>query len=79
LEGIAKGVAARFWNMSEKPAEFAVHMDGGVQKAWNLTHIETETGPASVVAASLHAHAKQWQMLTFRLLPTAFVVAGGRE
>jgi alpha-mannosidase len=78
-EGIAKGVAARFWNMSGKPTDFAVQMDGGLQKAWNLTHIETETGPASVVASSLHGHAAQWQMLTFRLLPTKSTGGGGRE
>jgi alpha-mannosidase len=68
-EGIAKGIAARFWNMSEKPREFTVQLDGGVQKAWNLTHLETETGTASVVESSLHARAAQWQIMTFRLLP----------
>lgn len=78
-EGIAKGVAARFWNMSEKPREFAVQMNGGLEKAWNVTHLETEIGPASVVGSALHAKAAQWQILTFRLLPASSTGHSGRE
>jgi alpha-mannosidase len=77
-EGSGKGVAARFWNMSEAPKEFTVSMDGGLDQAWNLTHLETETGRASVVGSSLHAKAAQWQILTFRLLPSP-AGGGGRK
>ena len=47
-EGIAEGIAARFSNMSEKPGEFSVQLNGGVQQAWNLTHLETETVPTAL-------------------------------
>ena len=77
-EGIAKGVAARFWNMSEKPKEFAVQMNGGLKRAWALTHLETEIGPASIVGSSLRAKAAQWQILTFRLLPANATGDSGR-
>lgn len=77
-EGIAKGVAARFWNMSATPKEFSVQMNGGIQKAWTLTHLETETGPATVVASSLRAKAAQWQLLTFRILPEGAATGSAR-
>ncbi len=68
-EGIEKGVAVRLWNISDKPSSFSVTMDGGISRAWDVTHLETETGPAAVASAALQGKAAQWQMRSFRVLP----------
>lgn len=81
-QGVRKGIAARFWNMSPAPAEFTVKLNGGIAKAWNTTHLETDLDAASVVADSLHSTAAQWQLRTFRLQPVQALASrsdGGGE
>lgn len=68
-EGIDRGVTARFWNLTPHPAEFAVQLSGGISKAWNITHIETNLRPAPLSAGELQTRAASWQMLTVRLQP----------
>jgi alpha-mannosidase len=68
-DGIEHGVVARFWNISAKPAEFSVRLQGGIASASEMTHIETNPVPVPLIESSLHTTAKQWQLRTFALLP----------
>jgi alpha-mannosidase len=68
-EGIDKGVTARFWNLTPRPADFAVKFKGGIFRAWNATHIETDLRPTPVTVGELQTRAASWQLQTFRLQP----------
>ncbi len=74
-DGPDKGIAARFWNISDAPSDFTVRWTGSLRQASKLTHLETETGPASVISGSLTGRAAQWEIQTFRLLPSDLHVA----
>jgi alpha-mannosidase len=69
--GGSKGIAARFWNMSPKPATFRVKFDGKISEAWNTTHLETDLNRADVRTGELQSDFAPWQMRTYRLEPSA--------
>jgi alpha-mannosidase len=68
-EGIAKGVIARFWNLSPRSRDFTVHLAGNISQAWSVTHIETNIRRAATASGSTKAGAAPWQLRTFRLQP----------
>jgi alpha-mannosidase len=70
-DGIKQGVVSRFWSLNEHPMDFTVKFAGGISKAWNDTHIEIDSSPASVTSGKLVSRAAPWQMRTFRLQPLA--------
>ncbi len=81
-EGIGKGVIARFWNLSPQKADFTVRINGKISQAWNVTHIETNLGPAATPAGVMKAAAVPWQLRSFRLQPateSAPLRRNGRE
>lgn len=67
--GTQNGVAARFWNMSAQAANFGVQVNGGIAKAWNMTHIETDTDSAEVKNSELQSFAGPWQLRSYRIQP----------
>jgi len=68
-DGIDHGVVARFWNLSSEPTSFSAQLHGGIQKASEITHIETDPVSAPLTAAVLKTSAKPWQLRSFTLMP----------
>jgi alpha-mannosidase len=68
-EGIDKGLVARFWNMSPRSESFTVSVDGGLQQASAITHVETEFRPRPLAAGKLQISARPWQLQSFKLSP----------
>lgn len=68
-EGIGHGLVTRFWNVSAKPATFAIELGAALSSASTLTHIETSPEPAALKDGRLQTDAKPWQLRTFSLLP----------
>ncbi|NUN96098.1 MAG: glycoside hydrolase [Candidatus Omnitrophica bacterium] len=67
-EGIDRGLAARFWNLSNSPSNFTLTLHGAsVEQAMTATHLETETGPATLSSGSLSASLAPQQLKTFLL------------
>jgi len=70
-DGIDHGIVTRFWNLSEKANDFSIQIHGGIAKASEITHIETNPTPATLTATNLRASAKPWQLRSFSLVPAA--------
>jgi alpha-mannosidase len=70
-DGIDHGVVTRFWNLSAEPNAFSIQINGGIQRASEITHIETNPVPVSLTAAHLKATASAWQLRTFAIVPAA--------
>lgn len=66
-DGIDKGFVARFWNMSAQPETFTLSVNGGLQKASSITHIETDFRPKKVTNGELQIGAMPWQLQSFIL------------
>lgn len=69
-DGIDKGIVTRFWNLSPQSEEFTVNVNGGLQKASAITHIETNFRPIPLTAGALRIDAKPWQLQSFTLSPS---------
>ncbi len=71
-EGIARGVVARLWNVSDAPASATLALAGGVAAAQRTTHLETDLGAAPLAGDdAVRADFARQQMQTFRLVPRA--------
>lgn len=69
-EGIARGVVARLWNVSDRPVRTTLELAGGIAAAQHVTHLETDLAPAEVDGSGgLRAEFARQQMRTFRLVP----------
>jgi alpha-mannosidase len=69
-EGIASGVIARVWNLADGPRTLQLSMPSyGLTQARTTTHLETDTGDATLVAGAVQADLARQQLRTFRLLP----------
>ncbi len=69
-EGIERGIVARLWNLSEKPASATLTLGDGIAAAWRATHIETDLEAISPTGeGSISAGFARQQLQTFRLLP----------
>jgi len=69
-EGIARGVIARLWNLSDAPASAIVTLGSGLTSVQRTTHIETDLAPVSLTAAGgLPATFARQQLQTYRLTP----------
>jgi alpha-mannosidase len=66
-EGIGHGIIARVWNLSAKDTEVQLALDGGIKRARAVSHIETDTGDASVPAGKLVSPISSWQLRSWRL------------
>ncbi len=73
-DGIAQGIVARLWNLSDNPAGFKLNLAGGpIVSALRLTHIETPQAGASIVGGALADTLGGNQMRTYALsLDTIF-------
>ncbi|MEK7403567.1 MAG: glycosyl hydrolase-related protein [Acidobacteriota bacterium] len=60
-EGIGRGIIARVWNVSDRPARFTLKTWRRVARIWQTTHIETNLKPA------VDTSAARWQFRTYRL------------
>jgi alpha-mannosidase len=69
-DGIDEGFVTRFWNMSDEPERFTVSVNGGLQKASAITHIETDFRPETVTGGKLQIGAMPWQLQSFILSPS---------
>ena len=69
-DGIDKGFVTRFWNMSAQPEMFTVSVNGGLQKAYAITHIETDFRPTELTGGALQIGAMPWQLQSFILSPS---------
>ncbi len=69
-EGIAQGIIARLWNLSDNAASPVVSLpSAGVLSAQETTHIETPLGAAVVTGGALNATIAARQFKTFNLKP----------
>jgi alpha-mannosidase len=66
-EGIAEGVIARTWNLSDSQAAYTLQTASPIRSAFQISHIETNIGSASVGSSGLSANAAPQQMQSFRL------------
>jgi hypothetical protein len=68
-DGIESGLVVRLWNLSNEKNEFSLSVDGGINGALALTHIETPIGIASVRDGSLMDVVNQQQLKTYAIFP----------
>lgn len=69
-EGIAHGVIARLWNVSEAPATAKISFAPGLAAAKRTTHLETDLGSVEPRdETTLQATFARQQIQTFRLMP----------
>jgi alpha-mannosidase len=67
-EGISQGIIARVWNLAESSRNFQLSLPSfGIGEADHTTHIETNTGDATVVGGSLQDSLARQGMRTYRL------------
>jgi alpha-mannosidase len=81
-DGIDKGLVTRFWNLSAEAESFTVSVNGGLQKASAITHIETNFRPKPLTGRELQIRAMPWQLQTFSLSPllnSAMITSNGSE
>ncbi len=70
-EGIASGIIARLWNVSDAAQSTTIASTWGLGSAQTATHIETNTGAAPLVNGTLTAAFAPQQLRTFRLTPNS--------
>ena len=69
-EGIAQGIIARLWNLSDEPTAATLTLTPGLASAWQTTHIETNLEPIALTTAlALPANFSRQQLQSFRLNP----------
>jgi len=75
-DGIAQGIIARLWNLSDSQASFSLSFSPpfSITSAKRTTHIETPLGDATVTDDALHASLAGHQMSTFLVKPTPIPV-----
>ncbi len=67
-EGIDRGVIVRLWNLSDSARTFRLTTPGStLRSAQRATHIETDTGAATVSAGALTESLARQQLQTWRL------------
>jgi alpha-mannosidase len=72
-DGIAQGIVARVWNMSDAPAAFSLTLENdSIVHADELTHIETPLQATTVNNGVLSAALTRQQMKTYALRPFSF-------
>ena len=79
-DGVAKGVVTRFWNMSPTSTSFTVKLQGGMQTAHAITHLETDPVAVAPNSNGLRSEMKPWQLRSFSLQPgTAATATKARQ
>ncbi len=68
-DGIRDGLIVRVWNLSPDDSRVTLQLAGGIARAVHTTHIETETGPATVKEGKLLSPINGWQIRSFRVQP----------
>lgn len=74
-DGISDGIVTRFWNMSPKETSFTVALQGGMQTAHTITHLETDPVAVAPTANGLGAEMKPWQLRSFSFQPGSSTIA----
>lgn len=66
-DGIARGIVARAWNVSDAPVSTTLTLTPGIAAGWRTTHIETDLEPLAVSGGnSVRASFARQQLQTFR-------------
>jgi alpha-mannosidase len=69
-DGIEQGIVARVWNLAASRASYTLSwMQGYLEGARHVTHIETAIGDATVVNGKLQDALEPQQLKTFLLVP----------
>jgi len=68
-EGISKGLITRFWNTKNRSVNTLINYNGGISKAWRVSHLETDEEELSLVNKGLMLPIRANQILTYRILP----------
>ncbi len=66
-EGIGAGIIARVWNVADSASNFSLAVANPLLGAKRATHIETDTGDATVTNGALNTSAAARQLQTYRL------------
>jgi alpha-mannosidase len=70
-DGVEAGLVARLWNVSSKPQEFSLSINGeGLTSILSLTHIETPVSITPVVDGKLIDALNPQQLKTYALFPS---------
>jgi hypothetical protein len=69
-DGLEAGLVTRVWNLSNEASEFFLSVDGGVNGALSLTHIETPTGIGTVRDGRLVHTIRTQQIETYSIFPS---------
>lgn len=67
-DDIAQGIIARVWNFGKDDATPKISFDQDITSAYRTTHVETDTGDATVVNGDLQERIGHHQIKTFRIL-----------
>ncbi len=67
-EGIEQGVIARFWNISNTPAQPVITFDKPIKSAWQTSHIETNEKSITPNRNELQLNFETQQINTYRVL-----------
>ncbi len=68
-DGIGQGLVARLWNLAPQPRSASIALNGGIARAWQTSHVETDRAPLPVSGGRIATTFTQQQMQTVRLLP----------
>lgn len=68
-DGPARGLIARFWNLSSQPQGYSVSLEPGIARASRATHIETDMEPVPTSGATITIRAERSQIQTLRIVP----------
>src|SRR5262249_47651835 len=69
-EGIGWGIVARVWTLAEGVRTMQLSLPPvGITSAQNVTHIETNLGPANLLSGTVQDNLARQQMRSYRLFP----------
>jgi alpha-mannosidase len=70
-EGIAAGVIARVWNVTDAARSFSLSLDEPIVAGRSVWHTETDRGAATLSGGALTSPIAKSQLLSFRLFPAS--------
>jgi alpha-mannosidase len=78
--GIASGIVARVWNLSNSPASCKLSLPGNtIASAQRLTHVERPLAPLPVAGGAVSDSLAAQQLKTYALIPNNFTTSGNDQ
>jgi alpha-mannosidase len=78
--GIASGIVARVWNLSNSPLSCTLSLSGNaIASAQRLTHVERPLAPLPVAGGAVSDSLAAQQLKTYALIPNSLTVQGSNQ